>query len=111
MQMQERFPVQRSGVLRSAVSAEEVPHRYIHITPSEFISKEKRNTVTHEQKAPVQFNKTCPCVTEDVDLLLTGPVVTEEKIQEAKLFYQMHFKQAVFDEEGWRKVLEVCSQV
>ncbi|XP_029006651.1 nicotinamide phosphoribosyltransferase 2 isoform X2 [Betta splendens] len=37
---------------------------------------------------------------------LTGPVVTEEKIQEAKLFYQMHFKQAVFDEEGWRKVLE-----
>uniref|UniRef100_A0AAQ5YRU4 Nicotinamide phosphoribosyltransferase n=1 Tax=Amphiprion ocellaris TaxID=80972 RepID=A0AAQ5YRU4_AMPOC len=37
---------------------------------------------------------------------LTGPVITEEKIQEAKLFYQMHFKQAVFDEEGWRKVLE-----
>uniref|UniRef100_A0A3B5L602 Nicotinamide phosphoribosyltransferase n=1 Tax=Xiphophorus couchianus TaxID=32473 RepID=A0A3B5L602_9TELE len=37
---------------------------------------------------------------------LTGPVVTEDKIQEAKLFYQMHFKQAVFDEEGWRKVLE-----
>uniref|UniRef100_A0AAQ6IRC5 Nicotinamide phosphoribosyltransferase N-terminal domain-containing protein n=1 Tax=Anabas testudineus TaxID=64144 RepID=A0AAQ6IRC5_ANATE len=37
---------------------------------------------------------------------LTGPVVTEEKIQEAKLFYQMHFKQVVFDEEGWRKVLE-----
>nr|XP_020441599.1 nicotinamide phosphoribosyltransferase-like isoform X2 [Monopterus albus] len=37
---------------------------------------------------------------------LTGPVVTEGKIQEAKLFYQMHFKEAVFDEEGWRKVLE-----
>ncbi|XP_056131118.1 nicotinamide phosphoribosyltransferase 2 [Lampris incognitus] len=37
---------------------------------------------------------------------LTGPVVTEEKIQEAKLFYQMHFKQDVFDEEGWRKILE-----
>lgn len=37
---------------------------------------------------------------------LTGRVVTEEKIQEAKLFYQMHFKQAVFDEEGWRKILE-----
>ncbi|XP_056096775.1 nicotinamide phosphoribosyltransferase 2 [Rhinichthys klamathensis goyatoka] len=37
---------------------------------------------------------------------LAGPVVTEEKIQEAKLFYQMHFKQSVFDEEGWRKVLE-----
>ncbi|KAI4896295.1 hypothetical protein NFI96_028914 [Prochilodus magdalenae] len=37
---------------------------------------------------------------------LAGRVVTEEKIQEAKVFYQMHFKQAVFDEEGWRKVLE-----
>uniref|UniRef100_A0A9J8BVR5 Nicotinamide phosphoribosyltransferase n=1 Tax=Cyprinus carpio carpio TaxID=630221 RepID=A0A9J8BVR5_CYPCA len=37
---------------------------------------------------------------------LAGPVVTEEKIQQAKVFYQMHFKQAVFDEEGWRKVLE-----
>lgn len=33
--------------------------------------------------------------------------MTEDKIQEAKVFYQMHFKQAVFDEEGWRKVLEV----
>lgn len=41
----------------------------------------------------------------------TGPVVTEEKIQEAKLFYQMHFKQAVFDEEGWRKVLEVYKEI
>ncbi|KAJ0068869.1 hypothetical protein NL108_013337, partial [Boleophthalmus pectinirostris] len=38
---------------------------------------------------------------------LTGRVVTEDKIQEAKLFYQMHFKQTVFDEEGWRKILEV----
>lgn len=37
---------------------------------------------------------------------LTGRVVTEDKIQEAKIFYQMHFKQAVFDEEGWRKILE-----
>ncbi|XP_016394343.1 nicotinamide phosphoribosyltransferase-like [Sinocyclocheilus rhinocerous] len=37
---------------------------------------------------------------------LAGRVVTEEKIQEAKVFYQMHFKQSVFDEEGWRKVLE-----
>lgn len=37
---------------------------------------------------------------------LTGPVVTEEKIQEAKLFYQMHFRQNVFDEEGWRKIME-----
>lgn len=40
-----------------------------------------------------------------------GQVVTEEKIQEAKLFYQMHFKQPVFDEEGWRKVLEVHKQI
>ncbi|XP_026131190.1 nicotinamide phosphoribosyltransferase-like [Carassius auratus] len=37
---------------------------------------------------------------------LAGRVVTEEKIQEAKVFYQLHFKQSVFDEEGWRKVLE-----
>uniref|UniRef100_A0A8C9V621 Nicotinamide phosphoribosyltransferase n=1 Tax=Scleropages formosus TaxID=113540 RepID=A0A8C9V621_SCLFO len=37
---------------------------------------------------------------------LAGPVVTEEKIQEAKVFYQLHFRQAVFDEEGWRKILE-----
>ncbi|KAA8593693.1 hypothetical protein FQN60_009809 [Etheostoma spectabile] len=37
---------------------------------------------------------------------LIGQVVTEEKIQEAKLFYQMHFRQAVFDEESWRKILE-----
>ncbi|TNN88212.1 Nicotinamide phosphoribosyltransferase [Liparis tanakae] len=37
---------------------------------------------------------------------LIGQVVTEQKIQEAKLFYQMHFKQAVFNEESWRKILE-----
>ncbi|XP_058488719.1 nicotinamide phosphoribosyltransferase 2 [Solea solea] len=37
---------------------------------------------------------------------LTGRVITEEKIQEAKLFYQMHFRQAVFDEEGWRQILK-----
>lgn len=42
-----------------------------------------------------------------LSLSFSGPVVTEDKIQEAKLFYQMHFKQAVFDEEGWRKILEV----
>jgi len=42
---------------------------------------------------------------------LAGQVVTEEKIQEAKVFYQMHFKQSVFDEEGWRKVLEVQIEV
>lgn len=44
-------------------------------------------------------------------MLSKGQVVTEEKIQEAKLFYQMHFKQAVFDEESWRKVLEVYKQI
>ncbi|CAL8335792.1 unnamed protein product [Merluccius merluccius] len=37
---------------------------------------------------------------------LTGHVVTEEKIQQAKVFYQMHFRQTVFDEDGWRKILE-----
>ncbi|CAL8240011.1 nicotinamide phosphoribosyltransferase 2 isoform X2 [Gadus morhua] len=37
---------------------------------------------------------------------LTGAVVTEEKIQQAKVFYQMHFRQTVFDEDGWRKILE-----
>lgn len=44
-------------------------------------------------------------------LLCKGQVVTEEKIQEAKLFYQMHFKHQVFDEEGWRKVLEVWKDI
>ncbi|KAK1799855.1 hypothetical protein P4O66_006383 [Electrophorus voltai] len=37
---------------------------------------------------------------------IAGRVVTEEKIQEAKVFYQMHFKQVVFDEQGWRSVME-----
>ncbi|XP_012696704.2 nicotinamide phosphoribosyltransferase 2 [Clupea harengus] len=37
---------------------------------------------------------------------LAGRVITEEKIQEAKLFFQMHFRQKVFDEDGWRRVLE-----
>ncbi|XP_075996352.1 nicotinamide phosphoribosyltransferase 2 [Genypterus blacodes] len=37
---------------------------------------------------------------------LLGPVVTEEKIQEAKVFFQSHFRQSVFDEEGWRRLLE-----
>lgn len=46
-----------------------------------------------------------------VILFFKGQVVTEEKIQEAKLFFQMHFKQSVFDEEGWRKVLEVCREI
>lgn len=37
---------------------------------------------------------------------ISGQVVTEEKIQQAKLIYQLHFKQSVFDEEGWRRILE-----
>ncbi|CAB1314841.1 unnamed protein product, partial [Coregonus sp. 'balchen'] len=37
---------------------------------------------------------------------MQGRVITEEKIQESIVFYQMHFRQTVFDEEGWRKVLE-----
>ena len=37
----------------------------------------------------------------------SGAVVTEQKIQQAKVFYQMHFRQTVFDEHGWRKILEV----
>jgi len=44
-------------------------------------------------------------------VLSAGPVVTEEKIQQAKVFYQMHFRQTVFDEDGWRKILKVCMAV
>lgn len=53
----------------------------------------------------------CTLTRSNLGLITAGPVVTEEKIQEAKLFYQMHFKQAVFDEEGWRKVLEVYKEI
>ena len=42
---------------------------------------------------------------------LCGPVVTKEKIQEAKELYNAHFGQDVFNEEGWLYILEVtCLQ-
>ncbi|XP_078059350.1 nicotinamide phosphoribosyltransferase 2 [Mustelus asterias] len=36
---------------------------------------------------------------------LSGSVVTEEKIQQAKQIYELHFKQSVFNEEGWRYII------
>ncbi|XP_072326995.1 nicotinamide phosphoribosyltransferase 2 [Scyliorhinus torazame] len=36
---------------------------------------------------------------------LSGSVVTEEKIQQAKQIYDLHFKQSVFHEEGWRYIV------
>lgn len=38
---------------------------------------------------------------------LCGPVVTKEKIEEAKELYKAHFGQDVFNEEGWNYILEV----
>ncbi|KAK7102512.1 nicotinamide phosphoribosyltransferase-like [Littorina saxatilis] len=37
---------------------------------------------------------------------LCGPVVTKEKIKEAKELYEAHFSQDVFNEEGWNYILE-----
>ncbi|CAH1785042.1 unnamed protein product [Owenia fusiformis] len=37
---------------------------------------------------------------------LCGPVVTKEKIAEAKEVYNLHFGQDVFNEEGWNYILE-----
>ncbi|KAL8611321.1 hypothetical protein ACOMHN_013752 [Nucella lapillus] len=37
---------------------------------------------------------------------LTGPVITSEKIQEAKQLYKDHFGRDVFNEEGWNYILE-----
>lgn len=37
---------------------------------------------------------------------LIGPVVTKEKIEEAKEVYQKHFGQSYFNEEGWNYILE-----
>ncbi|XP_036357641.1 nicotinamide phosphoribosyltransferase-like [Octopus sinensis] len=37
---------------------------------------------------------------------LVGPVVTKEKIQEAKEIYNLHFGQDLFNEEGWNYILE-----
>lgn len=38
---------------------------------------------------------------------LVGPVVTAEKIQEAKEVYNDHFGQDFFNEEGWNYILHV----
>ncbi|XP_072181847.1 nicotinamide phosphoribosyltransferase-like [Diadema setosum] len=37
---------------------------------------------------------------------LCGPVITAEKIAEAKDFYKLHFGANVFNEEGWTYILE-----
>lgn len=37
---------------------------------------------------------------------LVGPVVTKEKIQEAKELYKLHFGNDYFNEEGWNYILE-----
>ncbi|XP_038666491.1 nicotinamide phosphoribosyltransferase 2 [Scyliorhinus canicula] len=37
---------------------------------------------------------------------LSGSVVTEEKIEQAKQIYDLHFKQSVFHEEGWRYIVK-----
>ncbi|CAL1534573.1 unnamed protein product [Lymnaea stagnalis] len=37
---------------------------------------------------------------------LVGPVVTKEKIKEAKEIYSLHFGQDVFNEEGWNYIAE-----
>lgn len=37
---------------------------------------------------------------------MTGAVVTEERISEAKEFYDKHFMSEVFHEAGWRHILE-----
>lgn len=41
---------------------------------------------------------------------LVGQIVTKEKIEEAKEIYNLHFKQEVFNEEGWNYILEVSQQ-
>ncbi|WKX99999.1 hypothetical protein Q1695_014683 [Nippostrongylus brasiliensis] len=37
---------------------------------------------------------------------LVGVVVTHEMIDEAKAFYKLHFKMDVFNEDGWRHIVE-----
>ncbi|CAG5131032.1 unnamed protein product [Candidula unifasciata] len=37
---------------------------------------------------------------------LVGPVVTKEKIQEAKEIFKLHFGQDLFNEKGWNYILE-----
>ena len=38
---------------------------------------------------------------------MVGPVVTMEKIAEAKEVYKEHFGQDFFNEEGWKYIVEV----
>ena len=38
---------------------------------------------------------------------LVGPVITEEKISEAKNIFREHFGRDLINEEGWRYILEV----
>ena len=38
---------------------------------------------------------------------LCGPVVTREKIDEAKAIYKAHFGRDLFNEKGWEYILEV----
>ena len=38
---------------------------------------------------------------------LTGQVITLAKIHEAKELYKNHFGQDLFNEEGWKYILEV----
>ena len=40
---------------------------------------------------------------------LTGPVVTKEKIAEAKEIYKAHFGADLTNEEGWNYIIEVGS--
>lgn len=40
---------------------------------------------------------------------LCGPVITAEKIAEAKELYKLHFGQDHFNEAGWTHILEVCT--
>ncbi|XP_014346999.1 nicotinamide phosphoribosyltransferase 2 [Latimeria chalumnae] len=37
---------------------------------------------------------------------VSGQVVTEEKIQQAKRLFNLHFQQSVFNEKGWRYILK-----
>ena len=39
---------------------------------------------------------------------LIGPVITKEKIEEAKEVTQKHFGEDFFNEEGFNYILEVC---
>lgn len=38
---------------------------------------------------------------------LVGPVITAEKVLEAKEFFRLHFNQELFNELGWMHVVEV----